>query len=310
MLHTLSEAERAAVHPRISVEPLENLSGTALVLYRALQGTARRAGAARGYVETTTHVTLHCPVDVVATALGKHRVTVWRAARRLEALGLVQGRPHKTTALNGRVVNDGTLWAVRLNPDEGSPARLTYEEMTHVWRDLDRDRRRGRTAFRVVQKRRAERMQQSDKPPTGEVDLELLAAWTMPPQHTEPPLLNDCCTDERRDLEAVLDVQHAAKEDRAAAVDNAARALSAGLRDAGGLMFYRLLLWQLLRLHERTGAAPWYAVYLAAQRARVDAAEGFARRPGALFVARLKQASWFDEVMRGPPTRVGSRPRS
>ncbi len=308
MRYTLPDAERAAAYPRESVRPLENLSGTPLVLYQALQGTARRAGAARGYVETTTHVTLHCPVDIVATALGKHRVTVWRAARRLEALGLVEARPHKTTALNGRTVNDGTLWAVRLNPDEGSPARLTHEEMTHVWRDLDRDRRRGRTAFRVVRERRAERMQQSDKPPTGEVDLELLAAWTMPPQHTESPLSNDCCTDERRDLEAVLDVQHAAKEDRATAVDNAARALSAGLRDAGGLMFYRLLLWQLLRLHERTGAAPWYAVYLAAQRARVDAAEGFARRPGALFVSRLKQASWFDETMRGPPTRVGSRP--
>lgn len=288
--------------------PSDNPTGTAAVLYRALQATARRAGAARGYVETTTHVTLHCPVDVVATALGRHRVTVWRAARRLQALGLVDNRPHKCTALDGRTVNDGTLWAVRLNPDEGSPARLTHEELTHEWRDLDRDRRRGRTAFRVVRERRAERLQQSDKPPTGEVDLELLAAWALPPQHPESPINNDCCTGSRRDLEAVLDVPHVAREDRAAMVDGAAQALSGALSDKRGLMFYRLLVWQLLRYADRTGQAPFYAVYLMAQRARVDAAEGFARRPGALFVSRLKQASWYDEVMRGPPTRVGSRP--
>lgn len=285
----------------------DNPTGTAAVLYRALQATARRAGAARGYVESTTHVTLHCPLEVVALSLGKHRVTVWRAARRLEALGLVEARPHKTTALNGRTVNDGTLWAVRLNPDEGSPARLTYEEMTHAWRDLDRDRRRGRTAFRLVQERRAERMQQSDKPPTGEVDLELLAAWAMPPQHTETPLLNDCCTSERRDLETVLDVQHVDKEDRAAMVDAGARALSGTLGDRGGLMFYRWLLWQLLRLQDRTGAAPWHAVYEGARRARADATEGFARRPGALFVSRLKAGPWWDELRRAHG-RVGSRP--
>ncbi len=283
--------------------PTHNPTGTAGTLYQALQATARRAADARGYVRSTTHVTLHCPLEVVALSLGRHRVTVWRAARRLEALGLVEARPHKTTALNGRTVNDGTLWAVRLNPDEGSPARLTYEELTHAWRDLDRDRRRGRTAYRAAR----DEVQQSKTLPECGYDLELLLAWSMPPQPTENPVTSDCCTGSRRDLETVLDVPHAAKNDRAAMVDAGARALSGTLGDKNGLMFYRWLLWQLLRLQDRTGAAPWHAVYEGARRARADAAEGFARKPGALFVSRLKAGPWWDELRRAHG-RVGSRP--
>ncbi len=62
--------------------------------------------------------------------------------------------------------------------------------------------------------------------------------------------------------------------------------------------FYRCLVWQLLRLEAAGQAAPWHMVYEQARRARVDAAEGFARRPGALFVSRLKGAPWWDEVAR------------
>jgi hypothetical protein len=69
-------------------------------------------------------------------------------------------------------------------------------------------------------------------------------------------------------------------------------------------MFYRWLLWQLLRLEAAGQAAPWHMVYEQARRARVDAAEGFARRPGALFVSRLKASPWWDEVVRASG-RVG-----
>ncbi len=177
MRYTLPDAERAATTPCTSVDPLENLSGTPKTLYAALQATARQTGEARGYVRSTTHVTVHCPLEVVALSLGKHRVTIWRAARQLAALGLIDARPHKCTALNGRTVNSGTLWAVRLNPDEGSAARLTYEELTHAWRDLDRDRRRGRTAYKAAR----DTVQQSKALPECGYDLELLLAWTMPP---------------------------------------------------------------------------------------------------------------------------------
>ncbi len=285
--------------------PLENLSGTPKTLYAALQATARLTGEARGYVRSTTHVTVHCPLEVVGLSLGKHRVTIWRAARQLAALGLIDARPHKCTALNGRTVNSGTLWAVRLDPEQGSPAKLTYEELQHAWRDLDRDRRRGRTAYKAAR----DTVQQSKPLPECGYDLELLLAWTMPPQHPESPLDHDRCTGARRDLESILDAPHAEREERAAMVDAGAHALAQTLRDRRGLNFYRLLLWQLLRHADAEGSSHFYAVYLAAQRARADAAEGFARKPGALFTSRLKAANWYAEVMRAPSVRVGTRPR-
>jgi hypothetical protein len=105
-----------------------------------------------------------------------------------------------------------------------------------------------------------------------------------------------------------LDVRHVEKPERSAAVSLAAEAMAAALRDRGGVMFYRRLLWQLLRRSDAGRGDHYHAVYLAAVRARVDAAEGFARCPGALFVSRLKGAPWWSEVWDAPPVRVGGRP--
>jgi hypothetical protein len=311
---TLYQAEQTALQNCIPETQLQTLSGTALLVYQALRETAVRTGAARGYCAGTTHVTLHLPLEVVAAALGRHRVTIWRALPKLQALGLIDARAHKTTApgctAKSDTVNDGTLWCVRLNPDEGTPAKLTYDDLKHDgWRDLNRDRKRGRTAHRVIREHREKRMQQSKDFPQGEFDLELLLEWSLPPVTDQTPVTYDRCVDERRDLEAVLDVRFAGREDRREAVDGAARALAANLGDMGSVMFYRWLLWQLLRLSDRHQGDHWHQVYEMARRARADATEGFARKPGALFTSRLKGAPWFDEVMRASG-RVGVRPQA
>lgn len=276
---------------------------TAPLLYKALQATALLAADARGYAPGVAFVTVHVPLEIVALSLGRHRVTIWRAAKKLRALGLVDSRPHVTTApgISAESVNvrDGTLWCVRLDPDGETPAQLTREDLKHEWRDLVGDRARGRTAHRTVQ--------QSRTSVEGEYDLELLRAWALPPEPVEPTL-QTVAPRERADLEAVLDVPGVAREGRNAMVEAGAQALSGALRDPGGRDFYRRLLWQLLRHADRTGAAPFYPVYLAAQRALTDTAEGFAHRPGALFTSRLQAARWYDEVMQGPPVRVGTRP--
>jgi hypothetical protein len=312
-MNLLTAATAADALPTRTQNIEVSLSGTALLLYRALRETAVHVGAARGYVTATTHVTLHIPVEVVAGAIGRHRVTVWRRLPELRALGLVDARAHKTTApgctTKSDTVNDGTLWCVRLNPDEGTPAKLTYDDLKHDgWRDLNRDRKRGRTAHRAVREHREAKMQQSKESPQEGFDLQLLLSWALPPETAQNPVTYDCCTGSRRDLEAVLDVPYAPREARGAAVDGAAQALSAALSDRGGINFYRALLWQLLRASDRHGGDYWHAVYEQARRAAVDSSEGFARKPGALFVSRLKRAPWWDEVQRGPPVRVGVRP--
>ncbi len=309
----LLEAEQAAAPPCTPETQPQNLSGTALLLYRALREMAAHTATDRGYVASTTHVTVHVPLEVVAESVGCHRVTVWRRLPELQARGLIDARAHKTTATGitakSDTVNDGYLWCIRLDPEQGTPAKLSYEDLKHGgWRDLNRDRKRGRTAHKAVREHREKRMQQSKDPPEGGFDLQLLLDWSLTPDTDRNPVTNDCCIGERRDLETVLDVQYADKEDRAEAVDGAARALAAGLSDTGSLMFYRWLLWQLLRLEAAGKAAPWYMVYEQARRASVDASEGFARRPGALFMSRLKQSPWWEEVRRQPAVRVGVAP--
>lgn len=296
MLAHSSAAAGAALTPRISVDPLENLSGTAETLYGALCDVGRTVGRARGYVETVSVVHLFCPGEVVADACGMARSTLYRKLEELRAADLVTARAHYVTH-RGRTRADGMVWAVKLRPDVPGPVSVPLDYLQASYRCLSADIEAGRTAWKLTKS-------DSHKTPSSTVDTQKILSWALPPPHTENP---DTGLTVRPDLERVLDVPHVARDDRAAAVEAGARALSGTLGDRGGLMFCRWLLWQLLRLQDRTGAAPWYAVYEGARRARADAAEGFARRPGALFVSRLKGAPWWEELRRASG-RVAVRP--
>lgn len=173
--------------------------------------------------------------------------------------------------------------------------------MKHPWRDLDKDVKRGRTAHRQL------RELATVKQPFNDIDLDLIRGWAVTPYTQQNPVTTDSCTRARVSLEAVLDVPHADRSTRNRMVDLAAEALAQALADAEGRGFYQKLLWQLLRRADATGDDYSYSVYLMAQRARTDVQEGFARKGGALFTSRVKAAPWFDEVMRGPPVRVGGR---
>ncbi len=277
------------------------LSSAALTLFRALHTVAVEALELRGYSPGTSEISMFCPLEAVALALGCHRATVYRALPELVEAGLVAHRAHYTTHRN-RTRSDGSVWAVRLRPVGGRRARVGYGDLKRQYRNLSGDVEAGRTVWAA--------MRQSKDNPSRGVDLSYIRRWSLPPLSSEPPIASavDCRTSGRRSLEAVLDVQHVEKPERSAAVSLAAEAMAAALRDRGGVMFYRRLMWQLLRRSDAGRGDHWQAVYLAAVRARVDAAEGFARRPGALLVSRLKRSPWFDEVMNAPPVRVGGRP--
>jgi hypothetical protein len=110
---------------------------------------------------------------------------------------------------------------------------------------------------------------------------------------------------ERLSLEILLDVPFVPKQRRREGVDRAARALAQHLTDEGSLNFYRYLVWQLLRLHQQ-GRDYVLSVYQMVLRASADLTEGFARKPGALFVSRLKACALWDELREVPPTRIGA----
>lgn len=276
------------------------LSDTAKRLYTALVATAVETARGRGYSPSVTHVSLHIPLIILADVCGMHRVTAWRHLPALRELGLIDFVSHKGT-LRGETRNTGTLFEIRLNPSAGTKARLSYHEKKHKWRDLDKDVRRKRTAFRMLKARDAT----ISKTPTKELDISRLLEWTLPPHITNPRLATDSC---KVSLEAILDVRHAKKEERNQMVELAAQAMAQSLNDAKSTSWYQKLLWQLLRRADATGDDYSYQVYLMAVRARTDHLEGFARHPGALFVSRLKQADFYDWIMGAPPNRVGTRP--
>ncbi len=298
LLETVDSA--ASVAAAIVDRTPKTLSGTAKRLYTALVAAAIDTGKGRGYSPGTTHITMHLPLEVLASVCGIHRVTAWRNLKPLRELGLIDYTSHKGT-LRGETRNTGTLFEVRMNPSAGTKAKLSYHEKKHKWRDLDKDVKRKRTAHRQLK----DRMQQSDISTSTELDISRLLEWTLPPKLTKTPLASDCC---KVSLEAILDVRHAKKEERNQIVELAAVAMAQALNDAKSTGWYQKLLWQLLRRFDATGDDYSYQVYLMAQRARTDVLEGFSRKGGAVFVSRLKKADFYEWVMNAPPTRVGTLP--
>lgn len=280
----------------------DTLTETAKLLYRALVATAIETARRRGYSPNVTHVTLHLPLEQLAKACGIHRRTVWKHLPALRELGVLDYRTHKGNC-RGEVRNTGTLFMIRLDPARGSKAKLSFGDMKHKWRDLDKDVKAGRTSYRDLQ-----RESHTEESTSLGFDLDKLLFWTLPPQHSESPLQHVCDSLRRIDLETLLDVKTAPKEERNVMVKLAAEALATALADANSVNWYQKLLWQLLRRFDSTGDDYSYQIYLAAQRAAIDRSEGFARRSGALFHSRLKKADWFEWVMNAPPNRVGAKP--
>jgi hypothetical protein len=124
----------------------------------------------------------------------------------------------------------------------------------------------------------------------------VITDWTLPVTDSKP--VTDVCNPPRNlSLSALLDVPFADKEQRAAAVDLAAQALATALANHSSVNFYRLIVWRALRASQR-GLDYFQMIYQIAIRARVDVQENFARKGGALFVSRLKQTEFWDELMR------------
>ncbi len=277
----------------------ESLSDAARTVYTALVAAAVESVRVNGWSTATTSVVLHVPLEQVAKACGLSRQTVWRHVPALQELGVLDAKTHKG-AFFGSTRNTGTVWLVRLTPLRGSKAKLTRQDLQYKWRDLEADYRRYRTSYRALQ--------HTETPLDSGIDLKRILRWSLPPYTQKAPVASVCSKPRRIDLEAVLDVTTAPRDDRNRMVDMAAQALAQALADHHSVSWYQRLLWQLLRRFDATGQNYSYPIYLAAQRSLTDRTEGFARKSGAIFQARLKQADWFGEMMGAPNTRVGTKP--
>ncbi|WP_218142904.1 hypothetical protein, partial [Deinococcus reticulitermitis] len=151
-------APRVVVRSAPSVATLEEitrgleLSRGARRLLELLHRLAQDVLKIRGHRLPPSQLVMHQAQELLAAALGAHRVTVWRWSRELERAGLLATRAHKaTTRHRGADVtrNDGTLYAVPLRASH--KPRLRFDDLRHQYRDLDADRHAGKTAFQVLQ---------------------------------------------------------------------------------------------------------------------------------------------------------------
>lgn len=270
----------------------DSLSETAKTIYKALVWASVVVAKERGYSPNVTEVSWFCPAEAVALAVGIHPATLYRRLPELTALGLVAVRGHYAT-LNGCTRSDGSVWTVRLTPRSGSAARVGYDYLKRSYRCLGADIESNKTAWQQVRESKQQERQEG-------INIGQVLRWTLPPTERTPVTV-DC---RKVDLETIFDVPHAPKEDRAAMVFQAAVAMSMVLNDSGSERFYCALLWGLLRVRDRGAGNFFESLYLMVRRAQTDSIEGFARCEAALFVSRVKAAPWYEEVMRGPPTRV------
>lgn len=275
-------------------------------LARLLHELARHVFKTKGYRLTPGQIVFHTSQELLAEALGVDVATVRRWTRQLEARAYCDSRPHfSDMSRNGETVAavDGTLYAVRLVP--GHRARLGYDDLSHQWRNLDADRKAGRTAWTLLKTVRAEKKQArqegkkklrgSTSPTQGGAWVQVLKDWAVTPGTANTPLDDDPRNFPPEEARTVQDVVYALPlvldahpTKRAALVGMLGAALARQLHDQHSRRWYCRLIWDA---YAATVEGRQGLQQLAAQLARLDADrrewEGL-RNPAALLVARLR----------------------
>lgn len=266
----------------------ESLSPSAKRLFSVLVQLAFDVIEDKAYRVIPTHVTYHSSLSLVSAVAGINRITCWRSLARLKALGCVDWKSHKVM-FRGRASNSGTVFQVRLNPNEGTRAKLSYHDLKHEWKDLERAARCKRLAGTMLQ--------HINTLESKSLQYECLKQWTLKPYTLEKPVIPYML---QPSLEAVLGVSSAQGKEVAGSIDIAAQSLSQALQDAKSLDMYRKLLWALKRRYSASQGDEFHTLYLQVNRvikADIPEWEGL-RSPGALLISRLKKYSWYQEVMK------------
>lgn len=275
-------------------------------LARLFDQIARYVLKARGYRVTPSQIVFHLSQELLAKALQVDVRTVRRWTDQLKALGYCDRRPHYSNMTqDGQTVTavDGMLYAVRLRG--GHRAHLVYDDLAHHWRDLDADRKAGRTAWAILKAAQKEEgkarqdgqknMPGSTSPTEGGAWVQVLKDWAVTPGTTNLPLEIDPGIFPSAEPKTMQDVVYALPlvldahpTKRAALIGMLGAALARQLHDQHSRRWYCRLIWDAYAasMEGRAGLQQ-----LAAQLARLDTDRrewGGLRNPAALLVARLR----------------------
>jgi hypothetical protein len=306
--NTLEEARRSGDAERAAAleELLALLEGKGLAagpvkLFLLLAYLGRRYLREKYGVKASrkaSQVAFPLPNDLLAAHIGVDRATVWRWMELLKQAGLADARQHRSWAvINGipGFYTTGNVWLVRLKPGR---VKWEYADVAHPWRDLEEDRKHGRTAYRVLWPQGKGKGKSRKKPIRP--SLELLVRWTLGIREAPPPevLLTRRDPTDIAELFALTDLD---PQERPDAIQALAERMAHNLGDLHSVKFYMRVLWRVVE-----GKVPATAVYNAYRAAYAPIRQrlhgegpGQVRRPGALFAAILLQVPGVREALKG-----------
>jgi hypothetical protein len=287
MFNTLTASSTLEAAQAVADKLPDNTLESVYRLYTVLLALSFDVIEEKAYRAIPTHVTYHSSLTLVSTVAGMNRITCWRSLAKLKALGCVDWKSHKVM-FRGRASNSGTVFQVRLNPGAGTRARLSYDDLKHQWKDLERAARCKRLAGTMLKPIKALA--------SKSLQYEIVKQWTLNPYTHQNPVIPYRL---QPSLEAVLGVSSAQGKEVAKQVDSAAVAMSQALHDAKSLDMYRRLLWALKRRCSTSQGDEFHTLHTQVLRIKngdIPEWEGL-RSPGALLISRLKKYSWYQEVM-------------
>lgn len=277
-----------------------------------------------------------------ATGEGFSRPTLWRRLDALRAAGLIATRrwfaPVDRAVLPGARpsrrqrkaaqaaqaageapedaepevvrVTAGTLVSVRLTAGR---AHVHADDLRASWRDLEADIAAGRTWRRSGAQEGVNALEGLSETTRRQ---DWIITQALPPTASEGSvtLMRSPGRDIAEnavpaELSELFDLPALGRPDRAPRVDALARSIAAGLRDSDNLNAHRWTIWQALRLADQGQTWALDALYCTAQRVIYDAHDvnrtRDLRRPGARYVAALKESGVWDALKAAPANRVG-----
>lgn len=252
-------------------------------LLALLHSLAGHVIGAKGYAARPSQVTFHQSQELLSKALGVTTKTIQRWTRELEGLGHLATRAHYGGSKQDARI-DGLVVAVSLKA--GHKARLHHEDMAHQWRDLEADRKAGRTAW-AAQKWMSESLQREQTE-----WIKLLQNWSLRGSFTKPPLEADSDIGPNTVQDVIYTLPLLADlppRDQPALVSACAAALAHDLNDEHSRRFYARVIWDALEA-ERSGVAALQPLAALLTRLEADMREWAGlRRPAALLASRLKR---------------------
>jgi hypothetical protein len=266
------------------------------------------------YSQHLSVVTFFMPAELIYNYFGIPKRTWYHALERLEAMNLVASTGHHCKAPRWipecESWTDGTLFAVKVDPFSEQRPRIGHDWMKKQYRNLPSDIKANRTVWALLQ-RVKQSLHSQKQGLKALLKFDEFLAWSGIPPHTTQNQENMTVQNARELFDRLESLGSKERPTINSEVWEIASAMAHFLRDGDKHKpdFYLRILWNALRMDKRMIPDALIAITNALKRVFHDTSDwSKLKNPPGVFVTRLKELGWLDEILREPPTRIGVTP--